>query len=64
MTVVFTFVFFFGVAATGLLYKVVVGSAAITAGTVFALVTFGLMASAIFIGCYKLAKDLEGPETR
>ena len=62
MAVVFTFVFLFGVAATGLLYKVSVGSEAITAGTIFALVTFVSMASAIFIGCYKLAKDLEGPE--
>jgi hypothetical protein len=64
MTVVFTFVFFFGVAATGLLYKVVAGSATITAGTIFALVTFVLMACAIFIGCYKLTKEWEGPETR
>lgn len=60
MAAVFIFVFFFGVAATSLLIKL--GSA--TVGGVFVLLTFLLMAAAIFINCYKLAKEWEGPETR
>ena len=60
MAVVFIFVFFFGVAATSLMLKL--GSFAV--GDVFMLATFFLMAVAIFINCYKLAKEEEGPQTR
>ena len=62
MAAVFAFIFLFGLAATSLLYKVVVGSASSLA-SICALVIFIAMAAGIFIGCFKMMKDWEGPET-
>lgn len=61
MAAVFAFIFLFGLAAAGLFYKVAVGSATIV--SVSALVIFVAMATGIFIGCFKMMKGWEGPET-
>jgi hypothetical protein len=61
MAAVFAFIFLFGLAATTLLYKVVVGSASFA--SISALAIFVAMAAGIFIGCFKMMKDWEGPET-
>jgi hypothetical protein len=60
MAAVFAFIFLFGLAATSLLYKVVVGSASFA--SVSALMIFVAMAVGIFVGCFKMMKEWEGPE--
>ena len=62
MAAVFAFIFLFGLAATGLLYEVVVGSA-LSLASISALAIFVAMAGGIFIGCFKMMKEWEGPET-
>ena len=62
MAAVFAFIFLFGLAATSLLYKVVVGSASSLA-SISALVIFVALAVGIFIGCFRMMKEWEGPET-
>lgn len=61
MAAVFAFIFLFGLAATSLLYKVVVGSPSLA--SISALVVFVALAVGIFVGCFKMAKEWEGPET-
>jgi hypothetical protein len=61
MAAVFAFVFLFALAATTLLYKVTVASASIA--SLSALAVFFALAAGIFIGCFKMMKEWEGPET-
>lgn len=60
MAAVFAFVFLFALSATGLLYKVTVGGPSVSA--IAALAIFFAMASGVFIGCFKMMKEWEGPE--
>lgn len=62
MAAVFAFIFLFGLAAVSLLYKVVVGDA-LSLASISALAIFVAMAGGIFIGCFKMMKEWEGPET-
>ena len=61
MAAVFAFIFLFGLAATTLLFKVVVGSASVA--SISALTIFVCLAAGIFVGCFKMMKEWEGPET-
>lgn len=63
MAAVFCLVFLFALAAVTLLFKPFVGDASF--GGVFALATFVLLASGVFVGLFKMTKKWEaeaGPE--
>lgn len=59
MAAVFALVFLFVFASIGLLGKVVIGDPSVM--SVSALATFVALASGVFVGCFKLARDWEGP---
>ena len=63
MAAVFCFVFLFALAAIALLFKPFLAGASI--GGILAMATFGLLASGVFVGLFKMTKKWEaeaGPE--
>lgn len=57
MAAVFALVFLFVLASVALLFKVFVGGASLVG--IFAMVTFVLLASGVFVGLFKMSRNWE-----